>query len=140
MGVDSVLVLDGVKDVERVIAEIQCPANDGIVFGVNPDSFYHSDAPLQDRVFVALGSRYWRPGHQHNEPFNWRPVPDVCRQIWSIDPAIVVHYRSESLEWFGDMPHDRIIETAERLTPVRIAELNTICDREEHQRQHDLAE
>lgn len=143
MGVDAVLVLDEVGDVDRILGEMTIPdpsvryqrivdALRGLVSAVRLDSFYNPEDPKPDRVFVDLLARYWYPGESHYSPGNWRMVSRVCRFVWAIDPSIVVHYIPEQ-DWIGDMTANEVIEDAHVLTPARLVELDIECDHAERE-------
>ncbi len=147
MGVDAVLVLDEVRDVDRLIGQMTIPdpsryqkqkivpALDDLVCSVLPDSYYKTkpDSRLNygrlpvpvkpDRVFVQMLSRYWYPGESRRSPGNWNMVSTVCRTVWAIEPGIVVHYMPEPFD--DDLYEtDEIIKDAHLLTPERVAELD----------------
>lgn len=141
MGVDAVLVLDEVRDVERLIDEMTIPnpsvryqtvvpALDGMVCDVRPDSFYKTDpnssgfaygsqprpvAVKPDRTFVNMLSRYWYPGESHYSPGNWDMVSTVCQMVWAVEPDIVVHYMPEPDSLF-DVDPIEMIKDAHLLT------------------------
>lgn len=139
MGVSALLVLDGVRDVERLLSEMTIPdsavrharpvaALEHAVHWVKPDSFYHPEGAKPDRVIVDLQSNYWWPGMTHRTPGNWSVVSRTCRFIWAVDASIVVHYRPEP-DWIGDLTPDELIADADRLTPARVEEFDREADR-----------
>ncbi|MEW2484289.1 hypothetical protein AB0876_32355 [Mycobacterium sp. NPDC049093] len=155
MGVDALLVLDEVRDVDRLIGEMTIPdpavryqrivpALKGLVFAVRPDSYYkpaphpifgapsddRRDMIKPDRVFVSTLSRYWYPGESPYSAGNWHMVSRICQILWAIEPGIVVQYRPEPDSLF-DMDTDEVTEGAHCLTPECVAELDKECARAE---------
>lgn len=124
MGVNAVLVLDEVRDVDQVIGELTANSN---VLSVEQDSYYHPDAVKADRVYVTTFSRYWYPNgiYSHRSPGNWVAVSAVCQVVWALDPNIVVHYIPEP-DWIGDVTAAEVIENGHRLTPASVAELDVL--------------
>lgn len=139
MGVSAVLVLDEVRDVDRLLSQMTIPnpavrhpkivaALEHDVYWVKPDSFYHPVGAKADRVLVDMQTNYWWPGMTYRTPGNWYSVSHTCRFIWAIDVSIVVHYRPEP-DWIGDLTPDELIANADHLTPARVEELDGEADR-----------
>jgi hypothetical protein len=117
--ISAVLVLDNVRDVDRVVSEL---AADVQVVSAHPDRYYgrdsslNLDSPKPDRVFVILTCRYRYPIE------NRRPVVDVCQAIWALEPTATVHYIADP-DWVGDLTTTEVLEGGHLLTPEVVAAL-----------------
>jgi hypothetical protein len=138
MGTNALLVLDGIRDVERVLGELTVSGSSDSeqqiadsfrddVCWIEHDSDYHPDAPKADRLYIQMLCRYWYPGELHYSPGNWPAVSRVCQTLWNIESDIVVHYMPDYVDI--DELTEQLVTDAHRLTPSRVAELDEECNR-----------
>lgn len=134
IGTDALLVLDGIRDVGRVLGEMTVNGSSGPdqqvidslrddVGWIELDSEYHPDAPKADRLYIQMLCRYWYPGELHYSPGNWPAISGVCQRLWTIDPNVVVHYMPEC-DYIDELTADELIEDAHCLTPAIVAQLD----------------
>lgn len=142
MGVSALLMLDEVRDVDRVLGAMTVrddphalsvparvrsfPVVDVLkhdVDRVDLDSYFNPDTATAGRLFVSMSTNYWYPGMSYRTPGNWPPVSRTCRFIWALEPTVVVYYMPEP-DWVGDLTSAELIARADVLTPAVVTEFD----------------
>lgn len=134
MSTGALLVLDAVRDMDRVLRVLTVDGSSGEghqivealrddVYLVERDAEYHPSSPKDDRLFVQMLCNYWYPGELHYSPGNWWAVSDLCKRLWDTEPTIVVHYMPEC-DFIDELAAEELIRRAHLLTPARVVELD----------------